>query len=59
MIEQIKAGKFRALAVTTAERFPSFPDIPTVAEAGFPGYAAPGWYSLVGPIGLPMTSWQD
>jgi tripartite-type tricarboxylate transporter receptor subunit TctC len=53
MIEQIKACKFRALAVTTAERFPSFPDIPTVAEAGFPGYAAPGWYSLVGPIGLP------
>jgi tripartite-type tricarboxylate transporter receptor subunit TctC len=53
MIEQIKAGKFRALAVTTAERFPSFPDVPTVAEAGFPGYAAPGWYGLVGPIGLP------
>jgi tripartite-type tricarboxylate transporter receptor subunit TctC len=53
MMEQIKAGKFRALAVTTAERFPSFPDVPTVAEAGFPGYSAPAWYGLVGPLGLP------
>lgn len=53
MIEQIKAGKFRALAVTTAQRFASFSDIPTVAEAGFANYAAPGWYALVGPAGLP------
>lgn len=52
-IEQIKAGKFRALAMTTAQRFPTFPDVPTVAEAGFPGYSAPGWYGLVGPLGLP------
>jgi tripartite-type tricarboxylate transporter receptor subunit TctC len=53
MMEQIKAGKFRALAVTTAQRFPSFPDVPTVAEAGFPDYSAPAWYGLVGPLGLP------
>ena len=53
MTEQIKAGKFRALAVTTAQRFPGFEDVPTVAEAGFPGFAAPGWYGLVGPVGMP------
>jgi tripartite-type tricarboxylate transporter receptor subunit TctC len=53
MTEQIKAGKFRALAVTTAQRFPGFEDVPTVAESGFPGFAAPGWYGLVGPVGMP------
>ena len=39
--------------MTTAQRFPGFEDVPTVAEAGFPGFAAPGWYGLVGPVGMP------
>jgi tripartite-type tricarboxylate transporter receptor subunit TctC len=58
MTEQIKAGKFRALAVTTAQRFPGFDDVPTVGESGFPGFAAPGWYGLVGPVGMPDSSVQ-
>jgi tripartite-type tricarboxylate transporter receptor subunit TctC len=53
MIEHIRSGKFRALAVTTAERFPSFPAVPTVAEQGFPGFAAPTWFALAAPVATP------
>jgi tripartite-type tricarboxylate transporter receptor subunit TctC len=42
-------GQLRALAVTSAERSPAFPDLPTVAEAGVPGYAAESWYGLYAP----------
>ena len=42
-----------ALAVTGTERFPGLPDVPTVAEAGVPGYSALAWYGLLGPKGLP------
>jgi len=50
---QIKANRLRALAVTTSERVASVPDIPTVAEAGVPGYAAVGWFGLLAPAGTP------
>jgi tripartite-type tricarboxylate transporter receptor subunit TctC len=51
--DQITSGKLRALAVSSAQRSSSYPDIPTVAEAGVPGYQAVAWYGLVGPKGMP------
>jgi tripartite-type tricarboxylate transporter receptor subunit TctC len=45
----IEGGQLRALAVTSAERSPAFPQLPTVAEAGVPGYAAESWYGLFVP----------
>lgn len=49
----IKAGTLRALAVTTAERAPSFPDVPTVAESGIPGYETYTWNALFAPAKTP------
>jgi tripartite-type tricarboxylate transporter receptor subunit TctC len=49
----IAAGQLRALAVTSAERSPAFPELATVAEAGVPGYAAESWYGLYAPAGTP------
>jgi tripartite-type tricarboxylate transporter receptor subunit TctC len=49
----IEAGQLRALAVTSAERSPAFPDLPTVAEAGVLGYAAESWYGLFAPARTP------
>ncbi|WP_037075073.1 tripartite tricarboxylate transporter substrate binding protein [Rhizobium sp. PDO1-076] len=49
----IKAGTLRALAVTTAERAPSFPDVPTMAEAGIPGYETYTWNALFAPKDTP------
>lgn len=50
---QARNGKVRILAVTTARRSTMMPDIPTVAEAGYPGYEMNSWIALVGPPGLP------
>jgi tripartite-type tricarboxylate transporter receptor subunit TctC len=49
----IKAGKLRALAVTSRDRSRFLPDVPTVAEAGFPGFAAEQWWGLFVPAGVP------
>lgn len=49
----VKSGKVRALAVTTAQRWPGAPDIPTVAESGVPGYEVSGWFGLLAPAGTP------
>jgi tripartite-type tricarboxylate transporter receptor subunit TctC len=49
----IEAGQLRALAVTSAERSPAFPKLPTMAEAGVPGYVAESWYGLFAPAGVP------
>ncbi|GGA95892.1 MFS transporter [Brucella endophytica] len=49
----IKAGTLRALAVTTKERAASFPDVPTVAESGIPGYETYTWNALFAPAGTP------
>lgn len=46
-VPQVKAGKIRALAVTTQRRFSAMPEIPTVAESGLPGYEADNWYGFV------------
>ncbi|WP_421989269.1 Bug family tripartite tricarboxylate transporter substrate binding protein [Roseococcus sp.] len=52
-LPHIRAGKLRALAVTTPERVEWLPDVPTVAESGFPGFDRKVWYMIVGPAGLP------
>jgi tripartite-type tricarboxylate transporter receptor subunit TctC len=52
-LPQIKAGKLRALAVTSAARAPTLPDVPTVAEAGLPGFEASSWFGLLAPAGTP------
>src|SRR3712207_1396710 len=44
---QIDAGRLRAIALTTAKRFPLLPDIPTVAEAGYPGFEALAWNGIL------------
>ena len=49
----IESGQLRAIAVTSAERSPAFPQLPTVAEAGVPGYAAESWYGLFVPARTP------
>ena len=48
-----RSGTVRALAVTGERRSPGFPELPTVAEAGVPGYAAPTWSGVIGPVGIP------
>jgi tripartite-type tricarboxylate transporter receptor subunit TctC len=52
-ITQVKAGRLKALAVTTAKRISVAPDVPTFAEAGLPGYEAIGWFGVVMPAGTP------
>lgn len=52
-IPQIKAGKLRGLAVTTAKRATQLPDIPTLSESGYKGFAISGWYGLMAPAGTP------
>ena len=50
---QVKAGKIRALAVTSAKRHPLLPDVPTIAESGYPGFEALSWQGLFAPAGTP------
>ncbi|WP_425257548.1 tripartite tricarboxylate transporter substrate binding protein [Rubrivivax sp. RP6-9] len=52
---QIRGGKVKAIAVTTAKRSFALPDTPTMAEAGMPGFDAPVWYGVVGPAGMPRA----
>jgi tripartite-type tricarboxylate transporter receptor subunit TctC len=52
-LPQIKAGKLRALAVTGAKRSPLMPGVPTIAEAGVPGYDSYVWFGIVAPAGTP------
>jgi len=53
VLPHTKAGRLRALAVTSAERFKAMPDVPSIAEAGVPGYAATLWLGLLAPKGTP------
>ena len=50
---QIQAGKLRAIAVTTAKRFPLLPDLPAIAESGYPGFEALAWNGIMVPAGTP------
>jgi tripartite-type tricarboxylate transporter receptor subunit TctC len=52
-LAQIEAGKVVAYAVTSSQRLPSLPDVPTVAEAGLPGYDSTGWFGVVAPAATP------
>jgi tripartite-type tricarboxylate transporter receptor subunit TctC len=52
-IPQIKAGKIRAIAVTTAKRAVALPDVPTISESGLKGYEANNWYGLLAPAKTP------
>lgn len=52
-IPHLRAGKLRALGVTTTRRSASLPEVPTIAEGGVPGYEVLGWYGVVGPAGMP------
>jgi len=54
-LQQIKAGKLSAYAVTSARRLPMLPEVPTVAEAGAPGYESTGWFGVVAPAGTPAA----
>jgi tripartite-type tricarboxylate transporter receptor subunit TctC len=57
-LPHVRSGRLRALAVTTARRIPAEPDVPTVAEAGVPGYEVTLWHGLIGPKGLPPATVQ-
>ena len=50
--EVVTSGKLRALAVSSPQRSPDYPDVPTVSEAGVPGYQSVAWYGMVGPKGM-------
>ena len=52
---QIASGALRALAVAAPQRSPAFPDVPTAAEAGLPGYEVSTWYGVFAPKGTPAT----
>jgi len=54
-IPLIKSGKLIALGVTTAKRSASLPDVPTIAEAGLPGYETGTWNGVLGPLGMPRN----
>ncbi|MCC7040142.1 MAG: tripartite tricarboxylate transporter substrate binding protein [Burkholderiales bacterium] len=54
ILPQVKAGKLRALAVTTPKRSPSVPELPTMIEAGVPGFESQGWFALLAPTGTPQ-----
>jgi tripartite-type tricarboxylate transporter receptor subunit TctC len=54
-IQLVKTGKLRALAVTSAKRSPQLPEVPTVAEAGIPGYEFMSWYMLIAPAKTPVA----
>jgi tripartite-type tricarboxylate transporter receptor subunit TctC len=52
-LPHIKAGKLRAIAVTSTKRAPALPDLPTIAESGVPGFEASSWFGMLAPAGTP------
>jgi tripartite-type tricarboxylate transporter receptor subunit TctC len=55
VVPQAKSGAVRILAVTSERRNPAFPDVPTVAESGVPGYAASSWNAIAAPAKTPTA----
>jgi tripartite-type tricarboxylate transporter receptor subunit TctC len=54
-LPSVRAGKLKAVAVTSPKRSAVVPELPTIAEAGYPGYEYTGWYGLFAPAGTPVT----
>lgn len=54
VLPHVRTGRLRALAVSSAQRLASLPDVPTVAESGYPGFDVDQWYGLVAPAGTPL-----
>lgn len=54
-IQHVRSGRLRPIAVTTAKRSPELPDVPTVAEAGVPGYEATSWFGMFAPAATPAS----
>jgi tripartite-type tricarboxylate transporter receptor subunit TctC len=52
-LQQVRAGKLTALGVTSPKRSPLLPAVPTIAEAGVPGYSVEGWFGLFAPAAVP------
>jgi tripartite-type tricarboxylate transporter receptor subunit TctC len=52
----IKSGRLRAIAMTTATRYPELPQLPTIAESGVPGFEASSWFGVVAPAGTPREA---
>jgi tripartite-type tricarboxylate transporter receptor subunit TctC len=55
LLPHVRTGKLRAIAIATPARSPLLPDVPTVAESGYPGYSAVGWGAIFVPNGTPQT----
>jgi tripartite-type tricarboxylate transporter receptor subunit TctC len=55
MLPQIKSGRLKILGVGSAKRVPALPDVPTISEAGVPGYEASNWWGMVAPAGTPKA----
>lgn len=55
IMPQVRSGQIRAIAVSNIKRSPALPDVPTIAEAGVPGFEATAWYGLLGPGGMPRA----
>ena len=55
VMPQVQAGRLKALAVTSAKRASTLPDLPTAAESGLPGYEAIGWFGLLAPVATPKS----
>jgi tripartite-type tricarboxylate transporter receptor subunit TctC len=53
LLQHIRSGKLRAIATGTPKRLPSLPDVPTIAESGYPGFESVQWYGLMAPAGTP------
>jgi tripartite-type tricarboxylate transporter receptor subunit TctC len=53
MVPHVRSGKLKALGVGSAKRMPAMPDVPTIAEAGVPGYEANNWWGILAPAGTP------
>ena len=53
MLPQVRGGKLRSIAITSLERWPSIPDVPTIAESGYPGFEAVAWFGFLAPANTP------
>ena len=56
LLQHIRSGKLRAIATGTPKRLPSLPDVPTVAESGYPGFESVQWYGVLAPAGTPAET---